>query len=109
MHITIDQGYQSPINIDPLIENFDSKAVADSDKSLEKLKWNKSIDRLSYMMLESDHLHYCKECKHWLCKRTEFKCKFISNSMTSHRKHIDSMDIDNDGIKHIWIFQLHTW
>jgi hypothetical protein len=39
--------------------------VADSDQSLEKLKWNKSIDLLSYMMLESDHLHYCKECKHW--------------------------------------------
>ena len=36
MHITIDQGYQSSINIDPLIENFGSKAVADSDKSLEK-------------------------------------------------------------------------
>jgi hypothetical protein len=69
------------------------------------LIWNKSIDRLSYMMLESDHLHYCKECKHWyICKRTEFKCEFISNSMTSHRKHIESMDIDNDGIKHIWIF-----
>ena len=38
MHITIDQGYQSSININSLIENCGSKAVADSDKSLEKLK-----------------------------------------------------------------------
>ena len=48
------------------------------------------------MMPESDHLHYCKECKHWYMQEAEFKCKFISNSMTSHRKHIDSMDIDNE-------------
>jgi len=96
MHIIIDQGYQSSININPLIEDRGSGVVADSDQSLEKLKWNKSIDLLSYMMPESDHLHYCKECKHWYMQEAEFKCKFISNSMTSHRKHIDSMDIDNE-------------
>ena len=47
-------------------------------------------------MIESDHVHYCKVCKHWyVCKRTEFRCEHISNSETSHRKHIESMDIDD--------------
>ena len=50
---------------------------------------------------QSDHVHYCKECTHWyLCKRTELRCEFISNSMISHRKHIESMDIEDDRIKH---------
>jgi hypothetical protein len=38
MHIIIDQGYQSSININPLIEDRGSGVVADSDQSLEKLK-----------------------------------------------------------------------
>jgi|GEM_PF-4370624 hypothetical protein len=38
MHIIIDQGYQSSININPLIEDRGSEVVADSDQSLEKLK-----------------------------------------------------------------------
>jgi len=52
-------------------------------------------------MIESDHVHYCKECTHWyVCKRTELRCEFISNSVTSHRKHIESMDIEDGKIKH---------
>jgi hypothetical protein len=36
----------------------------------------------------------------YVCKRTELRCEFISNSVTSHRKHIESMDIEDDKIKH---------
>ena len=52
------------------------------------------------IMNESDHVHYCERCKHWyLCRWTEFRCEYISNSVTSHRKHIDSISIDADKIK----------
>ena len=51
-------------------------------------------------MNESDHVHYCIECEHWyLCKWTEFRREYISNPVTSHRKHIDSISIEDDKIK----------
>ena len=46
---------------------------------------------------DSDHVHYCDKCKHWYaCKQSEFRCEFISNSVTSHRKHLASMSVDED-------------
>ena len=30
---------------------------------------------------------------------TEFRCEYVSNSVTSHRKHIASMSIGSDKIK----------
>ena len=43
-------------------------------------------------MNDPDHVHYCEKCGHWyLCKQIEFRCRSDSSSVTSHRKHIDSM------------------
>ena len=61
-----------------------------------------SVAWLHQNMNESDHVHYCDKCKHWYaCELTEFRCEYVSNSVTSHRKHLASMSIGSDKIKQL--------